>query len=57
MGLDVIGLGEHHRPDLISLAPEVILAAAAARTKTIRLSTAVTVLSGSIYTLLEKAGR
>lgn len=45
VGLDVIGLGEHHRPDFVSSAPEVILAAAAARTKTIRLSTAVTVLS------------
>ncbi len=45
VGLDVIGLGEHHRPDFVSSAPEVILAAAAARTKSIRLSTAVTVLS------------
>ncbi len=45
LGLDVIGLGEHHRPDFVSSAPEVILAAAAARTKNIRLSTAVTVLS------------
>jgi len=45
VGLDVIGLGEHHRPDFVSSAPEVILAAAAARTKTIRLSTAVTILS------------
>jgi probable LLM family oxidoreductase len=45
VGLDVIGLGEHHRPDFVSSAPEVILAAAAARTQTIRLSTAVTVLS------------
>lgn len=45
VGLDVFGLGEHHRPDFISSAPLVILGAAAARTKTIRLSTAVTVLS------------
>jgi probable LLM family oxidoreductase len=45
VGLDVIGLGEHHRPDFVSSAPEVILAAAAARTKSIRLSTAVTILS------------
>ena len=45
VGLDVIGLGEHHRPDFVSSAPEVILAAAAARTHTIRLSSAVTVLS------------
>jgi probable LLM family oxidoreductase len=45
VGLDVFGLGEHHRPDFISSAPLVILGAAAARTKAIRLSTAVTVLS------------
>jgi probable LLM family oxidoreductase len=45
VGLDVFGVGEHHRPDFISSAPVVILAAAAARTKSIRLSTAVTVLS------------
>lgn len=45
VGLDVFGLGEHHRPDYVSSAPAVILAAAAARTKSIRLSSAVTVLS------------
>jgi len=45
VGLDVFGLGEHHREDFISSAPEVILAAAASRTKNIRLSSAVTVLS------------
>lgn len=45
VGLDVFALGEHHRPDFVSSAPAVILAAAAARTKTIRLSSAVTVLS------------
>lgn len=45
VGLDVFALGEHHRPDFISSAPVVILGAAAARTKSIRLSTAVTVLS------------
>ena len=45
VGLDVFGLGEHHRPDFVSSAPVVILAMAAARTKSIRLSTAVTVLS------------
>ncbi|MGB7341763.1 MAG: LLM class flavin-dependent oxidoreductase [Phototrophicaceae bacterium] len=45
VGLDVYGLGEHHREDFVSSAPEVILAAAAARTKNIRLSSAVTVLS------------
>lgn len=45
VGLDVFGLGEHHRVDYLSSAPEVLLAAAAARTKNIRLSSAVTVLS------------
>lgn len=45
VGLDVFGLGEHHRSDFVSSAPAVILAAAAARTKRIRLSSAVTVLS------------
>lgn len=45
VGLDVFGLGEHHRPDFVSSAPLVILGAAAAQTKSIRLSTAVTVLS------------
>lgn len=45
VGLDVFGLGEHHRPDFVSSAPAVILAAAAARTKRIRLSSAVSVLS------------
>jgi probable LLM family oxidoreductase len=45
VGLDVYGLGEHHREEYVSSAPEVILAAAAARTKRIRLSSAVTVLS------------
>ena len=45
VGLDVLALGEHHRPDFIISAPEVILAAVAAVTKRIRLSSAVTVLS------------
>jgi probable LLM family oxidoreductase len=45
VGLDFYGLGEHHRPDFVASAPVTILAAAAARTKRIRLSTAVTVLS------------
>jgi probable LLM family oxidoreductase len=45
VGLDVFGLGEHHRPDFISSAPAVILAAAAARTRRIRLSSAVSVVS------------
>lgn len=45
VGLDVFGLGEHHRPDYIASAPAVALAAAAARTTRIRLTSAVTVLS------------
>lgn len=45
VGLDVFALGEHHRPDYIISAPAVVLAAAAMRTKNIRLSSAVTVLS------------
>lgn len=45
VGLDVYGLGEHHREDYVSSAPDVILAAAASRTKNIRLTSAVTVLS------------
>jgi probable LLM family oxidoreductase len=45
LGVDFIGMGEHHRPDLAISAPEVVLAAIAARTKRIRLGSAVTVLS------------
>lgn len=45
VGLDVFGLGEHHRPDYVASAPSMLLSAAAARTKTIRLTSAVTVLS------------
>lgn len=45
LGLDFFGLGEHHRPDFTGSAPVTILAAAAARTRSIRLTTAVTVLS------------
>jgi probable LLM family oxidoreductase len=45
VGLDVFGVGEHHRPDYAVSAPTVVLAAAAARTKRIRLTSAVTVLS------------
>src|SRR5271157_6603615 len=45
VGLDVFGLGEHHRPDYAVSAPAVVLAAGAARTKRIRLASAVTVLS------------
>src|SRR5215210_3877386 len=44
-GLDVFGVGEHHRPDFVVSAPAVVLAAAAARTLHIRLTSAVTVLS------------
>src|SRR5580698_7125096 len=47
VGLDVFGLGEHHRAEFLDSAPVVILAAAAARTKTIRLTSAVTVLSAA----------
>jgi probable LLM family oxidoreductase len=45
VGLDVFGIGEHHRQEFAASAPTVILAAAAARTKQIRLTSAVTVLS------------
>jgi probable LLM family oxidoreductase len=45
VGLDVFGVGEHHRPDYIASAPAVILGAAAVRTRRIRLTSAVTVLS------------
>jgi probable LLM family oxidoreductase len=45
VGLEVYGVGEHHRPDYAASAPVIVLAAAAARTKTIRLTSAVTVLS------------
>ncbi len=45
LGLAFYGLGEHHRADYVASAPVTVLAAAAARTKSIRLSTAVTVLS------------
>lgn len=45
VGLDVFGIGEHHRPDYVASAPAVLLAAAAARTRRIKLASAVTVLS------------
>ena len=45
LGLDVFGVGEHHRADFAVSAPAVVLAAVAARTKRIRLTSAVTVLS------------
>jgi probable LLM family oxidoreductase len=45
VGLDVFGVGEHHRPDYIASAPAVVLAAASQRTKGIRLTSAVSVIS------------
>src|SRR3954463_7271706 len=45
LGLDVFAVGEHHRPDYVVSSPAVALAAIAARTERIRLSSAVTVLS------------
>jgi probable LLM family oxidoreductase len=47
VGLDVFGVGEHHRREFLDSAPVVILAAAAARTQRIRLTSAVTVLSAA----------
>ncbi len=45
VGLDVFGVGEHHRPDFVVSSPAVVLAAAAVRTRRIRLTSAVSVLS------------
>jgi len=45
LGLDVFAIGEHHRPDYAVSAPAIVLAAAAVKTKNIKLSSAVTVLS------------
>jgi probable LLM family oxidoreductase len=47
VGLDSFGIGEHHRKDYLDSAPAVILGAAAARTRRIRLTSAVTVLSSA----------
>lgn len=47
VGLDIFGVGEHHRAEFLDSAPAIILAAAAARTKAIRLTSAVTVLSAA----------
>lgn len=47
VGLDVFGLGEHHRPDYAVSSPEIVLAAAAAITKNIKLTSTVTVLSSA----------
>lgn len=47
VGLDVFGIGEHHREEFLDAAPHVLLAAAAAQTKSIKLTSAVTVLSAA----------
>jgi probable LLM family oxidoreductase len=47
VGLDIFGIGEHHRKEFLDSAPPIILSAAAARTKKIRLTSAVTVLSAA----------
>ncbi|MBK4216813.1 LLM class flavin-dependent oxidoreductase [Paracoccus caeni] len=47
VGLDVFGIGEHHRAEFLDSAPAIILAAAAARTQKIRLTSAVTVISAA----------
>ena len=47
VGLDVFGIGEHHRAEFLDSAPAVILSAAATQTKNIRLTSAVTVLSAA----------
>src|ERR1700719_4738781 len=47
VGLDAFGVGEHHREEFLDSAPTVILGAAAARTKRIRLTSAVTLLSAA----------
>jgi probable LLM family oxidoreductase len=47
VGLDVFGIGEHHRKEFLDSAPSIILAAAAAKTKRIKLTSAVTVLSAA----------
>src|SRR3954465_9785613 len=48
LGLDVFGVGEHHRPEFAVSAPAVVLAAAAAKTERIRLTSAVSVLSSAV---------
>jgi probable LLM family oxidoreductase len=47
LGLEVYAIGEHHRPDMAASAPEIVLATIAGRTKTIKLSSAVIVLSSA----------
>lgn len=45
LGLDVFGVGEHHRPDFVVSSPAIVLTAGAQRTRNIRLSSAVNVIS------------
>jgi probable LLM family oxidoreductase len=47
LGLDVYGIGEHHRPDMAASTPEIVLATIAGSTSSIKLSSAVTVLSSA----------
>src|ERR1700675_1629277 len=47
VGVDVFGIGEHHRAEFLDSAPAIILSAAASRTKNIRLTSAVTVFSAA----------
>src|SRR4051812_46788662 len=47
LGLDVYGVGEHHRPDMAASAPEIVLATIAGATERIHLTSAVTVLSSA----------
>jgi probable LLM family oxidoreductase len=47
LGLDVYGVGEHHRPDMAASAPEIVLAAIAGATERIKLTSAVTVVSSA----------
>ena len=47
LGLDVYGIGEHHRPDMAASSPEIVLAAIAGGTKKLKLSSAVIVLSSA----------
>src|ERR687889_1513035 len=47
LGLDVYGVGEHHRPDMAASAPEIVLATIAGATEQILLTSAVTVLSSA----------
>jgi alkanesulfonate monooxygenase SsuD/methylene tetrahydromethanopterin reductase-like flavin-dependent oxidoreductase (luciferase family) len=61
VGLDVFGVGEHHRKDFAASSPAIVLAAAASQTKRIRLTSAVTVLSSAdpvrVFTRFCRSGR